>query len=186
MQKKLEWTEHKAPPLPIMQGANIIPDSLYLYGVDFMSTDDVKAYFSRYSQIPEDVEQVEGVELFSVQWINDSSCVIKLPTEAQAQKAYVELKLSEARKDDQLPSLYTYVQNVRELEQKVKEKKEHNPDYDDLFAVIDNIPDPMQEAEEVKLEDIVIDPRNHEAGIGYIDVMGFKVPYHKMKNGNQW
>lgn len=49
MEKKLEWTEHKAPPLPIMQGSTILPDSLYLYGVDFMSTDDVKKYFKRYA-----------------------------------------------------------------------------------------------------------------------------------------
>lgn len=48
MEKKLEWTEHKAPPLPIMQGSNILKDSLYLYGVDFMSTDDVKKYFNRF------------------------------------------------------------------------------------------------------------------------------------------
>ena len=35
LEKKLEWTEHKAPPVPILAGSEMLPDSLYLYGVDF-------------------------------------------------------------------------------------------------------------------------------------------------------
>lgn len=45
MEKKLEYTVHKSPPIPILQGSSILPDSLYLYGVDYMSTDNVKEYF---------------------------------------------------------------------------------------------------------------------------------------------
>ena len=41
LEKKLEWTEHKAPPVPIIKGANILPDAIYLYGVDYLSTKDV-------------------------------------------------------------------------------------------------------------------------------------------------
>ena len=42
MEKKLEWTVHKAFPLPILITSTILDDSLYLYGVDFMSTKDVE------------------------------------------------------------------------------------------------------------------------------------------------
>lgn len=81
MKKKLEWTEHKAPPLPIMEGSTILADSLYLYGVDFMSTGDVKAYFKRYTSVKKDeAEDPENKSEVLITWINDSSCVVKLPS----------------------------------------------------------------------------------------------------------
>lgn len=81
MKKKLEWTEHKAPPLPILEGSTILADSLYLYGVDFMSTGDVKAYFKRYTMNKkDDAEDPENKKEVEIQWINDSSCVVKLPS----------------------------------------------------------------------------------------------------------
>jgi hypothetical protein len=95
MEKKLQWTEHKASPVPILEGAKLLKDSLYIYGVDYMSTDDVKSYFARYSKLPGEEEVNE--EHFKVTWINDSSCVVKLPGHIQAFKAYDELKLSEPR-----------------------------------------------------------------------------------------
>ena len=49
METVLEWSEHKAPPIPILKESNILADSLFLYGVDYMSTDDVKRYFRNYS-----------------------------------------------------------------------------------------------------------------------------------------
>jgi len=70
MEKKLEWTEHKGPPLPIQKGSTILEDKLYLYGVDFMSTNDVVKYFNRYTN-PESKEPEKDVV-----WINDSSCII--------------------------------------------------------------------------------------------------------------
>lgn len=79
-----------------MQGSEILKDSLYLYGVDFMSTDDVKQYFSRYWKNT-DVPETEAIV---VTWINDSSCVIKLISEVHALKAYTELKLTESRSND--------------------------------------------------------------------------------------
>lgn len=85
LQKRLEWTEHKAPPLPILKDSVILEDSIYLYGVDFMSTKDVENYFKRFSTAMEvDEEESE----FKVNWINDSSCTVKLPSAEMAQKAY--------------------------------------------------------------------------------------------------
>ena len=144
MQKKLEWTEHKAPPLPIVHESVVQRDSLYLYGVDFMSTDDVKKYFARY--VRKDIEPVEGEESLSVVWINDSSCVIKLQSEALALKAYTELRLTEARTNEQLPPLETYIVQQREAKKLEQQKKVENPDYEDLFA-----------QEEVKEEDVDFD-----------------------------
>jgi uncharacterized protein (DUF1330 family) len=112
LEKRLEWTEHKAPPLPILKDSVMLSDSLYLYGVDFMSTKDVENYFKRFSNSME----VEGEPSeFKVNWINDSSCVVKLPSAEMAQKAYNQTKLSEPREDDKLPPLNLYLQDLREL-----------------------------------------------------------------------
>lgn len=73
MEKRLEWTVHKAFPIPILLSSTILGDSLYLYGVDFMSTKDVEQYFERYSYENENQERSEN---FKVKWINDSSCVV--------------------------------------------------------------------------------------------------------------
>jgi len=112
MEKKLEWTQHKAPPVPILAGSEIVPDSLYLYGVDFMSTDNVREYFSRYFR---DSEMTVEEQNKAVIWINDSSCVIKLPSAERATKAYLELKLSEPRMDEALPPLEDHLIQLREL-----------------------------------------------------------------------
>ena len=74
MEKKLEWTEHKAPPVPIIKGANILPDAIYLYGVDYLSTKDVAQYFSRFT---DEKLTTNGLEKLKIIWINDSSCVVK-------------------------------------------------------------------------------------------------------------
>ena len=50
-----------------------------------MSTKDVENYFKRFSTAME----VEGEPSeFKVNWINDSSCTVKLPSAEMAQKAY--------------------------------------------------------------------------------------------------
>ena len=87
-----------------------------------MSTEDVKKYFQRYSTVPFAAETTDE-ELFNVKWINDSYCVIKLPSAEQAAKAYFELKLSEPRVDDCLPPLNDYLQELKAHEQKMKEKQ---------------------------------------------------------------
>ena len=81
----MEWTEHKAPPVPITQGAKILTDCIYLYGVDFMSTKDVETYFNRFT---DEKSTANGLDLLKIIWINDSSCVIKLQSPELAQKAY--------------------------------------------------------------------------------------------------
>jgi hypothetical protein len=61
------------------------------------------------------------------------------------------------------------------------ERKALNPDFDTLFDM------PNPEAEEKKLEtddveeEIIIDPRNNELGIGFIDCMGYKI---RVKEGD--
>jgi hypothetical protein len=122
----LEWIEHKAPPVPILAGSEILFDSLYVYGVDFMSTDDVKRYFKKYLELSTTTED-------QVRWINDSSCVVKFPSSDLAKLAYFELKLSEPREDEKLPPLNLYLQDLREMEKREKERKLQNPDYDTLF-----------------------------------------------------
>jgi len=59
----------------------LMEDALYLYGVDYMSTLDIKTYFERFST---------GEELDSliVKWINDSACTVKFETVELCQKAY--------------------------------------------------------------------------------------------------
>ena len=134
LENKLKWTEHKAPPVPILKGSNILQDSLYLYGVDYMSTSDVKTYFSRYQGETNEAEEKVEEETFQIKWINDSSCVVKFPSEDIAKMAYFQMKLSEARDDDVLPPLNLYLEDLQEIEKRDKEKKIANPDYDDLFA----------------------------------------------------
>ena len=74
LEKKLEWTEHKAPPIPITKGSTIISDCMYLYGVYYLSTKDVAQYFSRFT---DEKSTVNGLEKLKIIWINDSSCVVK-------------------------------------------------------------------------------------------------------------
>lgn len=80
LEKKLEEQRLSAPK-QIEEDANIIEDSLYLYGIDFMSTEDVNKYFERHN--PQ-----------KVSWINDSSCTIKFETPEVAAKAYEVFSLS--------------------------------------------------------------------------------------------
>ena len=57
-------------PAEIHESAIIRPDTLYLYGTDFMSTKDIKLYIG--TQFPE----------IEIKWINDSSCSVVFPNEA--------------------------------------------------------------------------------------------------------
>ncbi len=61
--KKFGFTreETREPPVNPTEGADFLKDSLYVYGVDYMSTEDVKAYFGK-------------SEPDTVNWLNDSSC----------------------------------------------------------------------------------------------------------------
>jgi hypothetical protein len=44
----LEFLKHKSPPRSIQEGDEISQDTLYLYGVDYMSTKEVKDYFKKF------------------------------------------------------------------------------------------------------------------------------------------
>ena len=85
LQRKLEFARHKDAPRPIEKDSTIVPDAIYLYGVDYMNTFEIKTYFERYST---DKEKIV------VSWINDSSCTIKFETDELFKKAYSELPLS--------------------------------------------------------------------------------------------
>ena len=99
-----------------------------------MSTDDVKKYFKNYAT--DNSQEVatggEKKELV-IKWINDSSCVVLLPTESMARKAYNNLKLSSQRYDDAMPPLTLYLEDLNEMKRKEFEKKQMNPDVDVLF-----------------------------------------------------
>ena len=71
-------------PAEIKAGAEIIPDSLYLYGVDWMSNKDIKNYIG--TQFPN----------FVIQWINDSSCTIKMDTNELADQLYMQFSVRPA------------------------------------------------------------------------------------------
>lgn len=68
LQRKLDFARHKEAPRPIEQGSTIMEDSIYFYGVDYMSTQDIKSYFERFAS---------NIEALELTWLNDSSCKIK-------------------------------------------------------------------------------------------------------------
>jgi hypothetical protein len=70
----------------------------------------------------------------------------------------VELKLSELRTSDELPSLNTYIQQKREFDLKEQVAKDFNPEYDDLFAT----DKPEEKKQPGKDDPIEIDPRNYD------------------------
>ncbi|KAL4491262.1 hypothetical protein ABPG72_021648 [Tetrahymena utriculariae] len=59
----------------------IRPEVLHVYGVDFLSTQDILSYFSRFN--PEKIE-----------WLNDSSCNVVFPTEELVEQAVQSLSLT--------------------------------------------------------------------------------------------
>ena len=87
LQRKLEFAKHKESPTPLPLGAEIVPDSLYLYGVDYMSTNDIKTYLERYTSAGDK-------EALEVRWINDSSCTVKFESAEFAARALKEQALS--------------------------------------------------------------------------------------------
>eukprot|EP00347_Sterkiella_histriomuscorum_P000683 403374902 len=79
LQRRLDFARHKEAPQPILSESEISPDTLYLYGVDYMSTDDIQSYIG---------DQFGGESGVQITWINDSSCRIKFENEQLAQRAY--------------------------------------------------------------------------------------------------
>lgn len=71
-------------PVEIQSDAQIIEDSLYLYGTDFMSTHDIRNYVG--TLFP----KVE------IKWINDSSCTLKFESNEDAESAYRKFSVRQA------------------------------------------------------------------------------------------
>jgi len=68
------------------------------------------------------------------------------------------------------------------LDKQEQVKKDHNPDYEDLFA--EPKIEEEKKPEDAKDTDIEIDSRNYQLGIGFIDVMGFRIA--NTRSGEQW
>ena len=77
LNKRITSLKAYEKPAEIGESAIIRPDTLYLYGTDFMSTRDIKFYIG--TQFPQ----------IDIKWINDSSCTIIFPDEEQANQAYM-------------------------------------------------------------------------------------------------
>ena len=91
LQRRLEFAKHKDPPKAIERGAVTTPDTLYLYGVDYMSTFDIKSYFERFASTRDAVV---------VNWLNDSACLVKFESIEQAAKAYSDSALTSSSDSD--------------------------------------------------------------------------------------
>ena len=76
LNKRITSLKAYEKPVEISKDSKIIEDSLYLYGTDFMSTNDIRNYFG--TQFPE----------IEIKWINDSSCTIKFSGSEEADSAY--------------------------------------------------------------------------------------------------
>ena len=72
LNKRITSLKAYEKPAEIHESAIIKPDTLYLYGTDFMSTRDIKLYIG--TQFPQ----------IHIQWINDSSCTISFEDEELA------------------------------------------------------------------------------------------------------
>ena len=80
----LKWAEHKFPPRPILKDSKILQDTLLLYGVDFMSSDDIKKYFKIHGEV-------------EIQWLDDSQALVKFEDDQTAKKAYKDIRLTVPR-----------------------------------------------------------------------------------------
>ena len=96
------------PPAPIQFDSIILEDSLYLYGVDYMSNQDILGYFRKYKDpnappLEDEPEDDDAMNVdqgnkykkpreipgeVKVEWIDDSSCVIKFVNKDLARSAY--------------------------------------------------------------------------------------------------
>mmetsp|Transcript_18560 Transcript_18560/g.13321 ORF Transcript_18560/g.13321 Transcript_18560/m.13321 type:complete len:103 (-) Transcript_18560:594-902(-) len=75
MQHRIDRLENVEPPKQIDKDAQVIQDTLYLYGTDYMSTKEIYEYLYSFPTV-------------TVNWINDSSCTLKLSCGELANKLY--------------------------------------------------------------------------------------------------
>jgi len=60
--KKYGVQNQKNDPVMPNPDAKFLPDTIYVYGLDYMDNENVKEYFGKY-------------KFFAVNWLNDSSCI---------------------------------------------------------------------------------------------------------------
>lgn len=75
LEQRITKIHNFAKPEEIKSTAVIIEDTLYLYGTDYMSTDEINLYMYPYPEM-------------KVRWINDSSCTLKFNSKEEAASAY--------------------------------------------------------------------------------------------------
>ena len=78
-----------AKPEEIKETAVIIPDSLYLYGTDYMSNKDIKYYLIHFPHV-------------RIKWINDSSCTLNFASPEEADRAYFMYSVKPLENDPNL------------------------------------------------------------------------------------
>ena len=84
LNKRITSLKAYEKPSEIKQDAEIIEDSLYMYGTDFMSTADIRNYFG--TLFPKT----------QIKWINDSSCTIQFQSKEEAESAYAKFSVRPA------------------------------------------------------------------------------------------
>ena len=75
LEQRITKIHYVEKPEEIKSSAIIKEDTLYLYGTDFMSTDEIKLYMMQFPDM-------------KVQWINDSSCTLQFKSNEEAAEAY--------------------------------------------------------------------------------------------------
>ncbi len=75
LEQRITKIHNVEKPEEIKSSAIIKEDTLYLYGTDFMSTDEINLYMMQFPDM-------------KVQWINDSSCTLKFKSNEEAAEAY--------------------------------------------------------------------------------------------------
>lgn len=89
LEKRIEKLHNVSKPDEIKSDAVIIENQLYLYGTDFMSTEEIRVHFMRYPRV-------------FVNWINDSSCTLLFSTHEEAADAYHQYSVKPVEADQSL------------------------------------------------------------------------------------
>ncbi len=89
LEQRITKIHNVAKPEEIKSTAVIIEDMLYLYGTDFMSTDEINLYMYSFPTM-------------KVRWINDSSCTLKFNSNEEAARAYNQFSVKPVQEDESL------------------------------------------------------------------------------------
>jgi hypothetical protein len=89
LEGRIEKLHNMAKPEEIKETAVIIPDSLYLYGTDYMSNKDIKYYLIHFPHV-------------RIKWINDSSCTLNFASPEEADRAYFMYSVKPLENDPNL------------------------------------------------------------------------------------